>query len=80
MSKERLNLLVDGEAIRRGKRFSELHGTSVSRLVSDFLSKLPLDDEPGEELTPTVRRLLGAASGGASREEYHHYLLEKYGR
>lgn len=32
------------------------------------------------ELTPTVRRLLGIASGEVDREDYHRYLMEKYGQ
>ncbi len=81
MAKERLNLLLDRSAIDRGKRYGQLHGTSVSQLVGDFLSKLPLPGEPGgDDLTPTVRRLLGVASGEADHDDYHRYLLEKYGR
>lgn len=81
MPKERINLLLDREAIRRGKRYSQLHETSVSKLVSDFLSNLPVDDKPPtSELTPTVRRLLGIAAGGPDLEDYRRHLLEKYGR
>jgi hypothetical protein len=32
------------------------------------------------ELTPLVRSLLGAGAGDADEEDYHEYLLEKYGR
>lgn len=80
MPKERLNLLVERTAIERGRRYSEAHRTSISRLVSDFLSRLPVGEQPHEEaLTPTVQRLLGAARG-AEREEYRRHLIEKYGR
>lgn len=73
------NLSLDPDAVERGERYSRLHSTSLSQLVSDFLSGLPIDEDQAE-LTPTVRRLLGAASGGTGREEYREYLLEKYGR
>lgn len=73
------NLSLDPHAVERGERYSEIHSTSLSQLVSDFLSRLPLDeDEP--ELTPTVRRLLGVASGKTDIADYHEYLVEKYGR
>jgi hypothetical protein len=32
------------------------------------------------ELTPGVRKLLGAGAGDADEENYHRHLLEKYGR
>lgn len=73
------NLSLDPKAVERGERYSELHSTSLSQLVSDFLSRLPMDeDEP--DLTPTVRRLLGAARGGPDENDYHEYLFQKYGQ
>ena len=72
-------LSLDFEAVERGERYAELHGTSLSRLVSDFLSRLPVDeDEP--DLTPTVRRLLGVARGDTDENDYCEYLFRKYGR
>lgn len=80
MPKERINLSVERAAIERGKRYSQMHSTSISKLVSDFLSSLPVDEESeGQTLSPTVKRLLGVATGGPGREDYHRYLLEKYG-
>lgn len=81
MAKASLNLSVDESAIARGRRYSRLHNTSISELVGRFLAELPLEEEidGDEQLTPTVRRLLGVAGAG-DREEYHRYLLEKYGR
>lgn len=73
------NLSLDPAAVERGERYSEIHSTSLSQVVSDLLMRLPIDD--GEaELTPTVRRLLGIAKGGAGEEDYHQYLLDKHGR
>ena len=79
MAKIPKNLLLDEDAVARGERYSELHGTNLSRLVSDFLRHLPMD-EPGRELAPAVRRLFGVAAGGRTgREDYRQYLLSKYG-
>ncbi|HEV2147245.1 MAG TPA: DUF6364 family protein [Longimicrobiaceae bacterium] len=72
-------LSLDSKALERGERYSERHATSLSQLVSDFLSRLPLDEEE-QELPPVVRRLLGAASGRTDEEDYREYLFEKYGR
>lgn len=80
MARRSKNLSLDPEAVRRGERYSELHGTNISRLVSNFLSSLPIDAEDGREsLSPAVRRLLGVASGEGGVDDYHRHLEEKYG-
>ena len=80
MSRERINLSLDRDAIERGRRYSQKHDTSISRLVSEYLAGLPADAEAGPaELTPGVRRLLGVAAGGGDRKAYREYLYQKYG-
>lgn len=75
------NLSLDPKAVERGELYSERHSTSLSQLVSEFLLRLPLEeDEQTRELTPTVRRLLGAAAGDTDRDDYREYLTRKYGR
>lgn len=74
------NLSLEPDAVAHAERYAERHGTSVSRLVSDFLASLPLG-APARELTPVVRRLLGAAAGSdVDREDYRRHLHRKYGR
>ena len=81
MSKQSVNLSLEEAAVERGRRYSQRHGTSISKLVNDFLERLPMEESAGEpELTPTVRRLLGVAKGGLDEEDYHRYLLEKHSR
>jgi hypothetical protein len=81
MAKQSKNLSLDPEAVRRGERYSELHQTNLSQLVSNFLSGLPIhSEEPERPLSPAVRRLLDIASGSTDVEEYHRHLMEKYGR
>lgn len=79
MPKQRLNLTIDPGVIERARRYSERHHTSISHLVGQFLASLP-GDEPHsvEDLTPTVRRLLGVAKGGPDRDDYRKHLLEKH--
>lgn len=80
MPKRSFNIYLDEASIARAERYSEKHGTSVSKLVDDFLSRLPAtDEEVGGSVTPTVQRLLGVARGGVDREDYREHLLEKYG-
>ena len=79
MPKESLNLSVDRASVERARRYAELHGTSISRLVDEFLGSLPLEPPRREQLPPIVRRLLGAAKGAdVGVEDYHRYLEEKY--
>lgn len=81
MAKQSKNLSLDPEAVRRGERFSELHQTNVSQLVSNFLRSLPLDsDEQQSALSPAVRRLLGIGAGETDVDDYRRHLLEKYGQ
>ncbi len=80
MRKVSKNLSLDVTAVERGERYSERHGTSLSQLVSDFLSRLPVD-EPARDLSPTVRLLLGVAAGPrqSDRKDYRDHLWAKYG-
>ena len=80
MSKQSLNLSLEKSVIERAKRYSRRHDTSVSRLVGDFLARLPADEGvDAEGLSPTVRRLIGAGAG-ADESAYREYLTKKYGR
>ena len=72
------NLTLDPEAVKRGERYSRKKGTSVSQIVSDFLSGLP--DDSDSPLSPAVSRLLGIAAGKADESTYHRYLEKKYSR
>jgi hypothetical protein len=81
MAKQSKNLSLDPEAVRRGERYSELHQTNLSKLVSSFLSRLPIDsDEQDRPFSPAVRRLLGIGSGDTDVDDYRRHLVEKYGR
>jgi hypothetical protein len=77
MSKKKLTLSVEEEAIRKARWFSNKHRTSISRLVSDFLSSLGDAETPD---TPIVGRLRGVLSSDVRMEDYEEYLIEKYGR
>ncbi len=79
MPKKRLNITVDAAVVERARRYTKRHNTSISGLVSGFLAHLPDADVSAEDLSPTVRRLLGIAAGGPDREDYRRHLLEKYG-
>ena len=74
MTRKKLTLSVDEAAIRRARRYSERHGTSVSELVSRFLGSLE-DERPTE--TPLVSKLRGILPADTSVEEYRRHVAEK---
>lgn len=78
MAKKIKNLSLDPRAVERAERYSRLHKTNVSQLVSNYLGSLPLDTEAAEELSPAVRRLLGAGRK-STLDDYRAYLRKKYG-
>ena len=77
MRATKLTLLINGRIIDRAKQYSRRHQTSLSKMVSRFLSMLPEDDE--KALTPKVRRLSGVLPRRASATEYRAHLRRKYG-
>jgi hypothetical protein len=80
MPKKRLNITVDPAVLERARRYTRRHKTSISGLVSEFLAQLPdVSGAESDDLSPTVRRLLGIAVGGPDREDYRRHLVEKYG-
>lgn len=80
MSKVTKNLSLEPDAVKRGERYGRLHGTNLSRLVSDFLRTLPLEPPDEQALSPVVRRLRGVAAGGsADQAHYREHLYRKYG-
>lgn len=76
MPKTKLTLSVERRIIERAKRYSRRNDTSVSELVSQFLSSL--EEEDGDS-APITARLVGALAPEGSIDEYHEYLDKKYG-
>ncbi len=80
MNKVAKNLSLEPDAVKRGERYGRLHGTNLSRLVSDFLRGLPIEPPDEQGLSPVVRRLRGVAAGATTdRARYREHLYRKYG-
>jgi hypothetical protein len=77
MPRKKLTLSVEESAVRRARRYSKRHGTSVSELVSRFLGSL--EDEPSTG-TPIVSRLRGVLRSDASVEDYRRHIAAKHAR
>jgi len=77
MPRKKLTLSVEESSVRRARRYSKRHGTSVSELVSRFLGSL--EDEPSGG-TPIVSRLRGVLRSDASVEDYRRHVAAKHAR
>jgi hypothetical protein len=76
----KLTLSVDGAVVERAKRYASKRGTSVSRLVEEYLELLsrpaPLEDE---FITPRLRQLREDFKGVTlDVADYRKYLVRKY--
>ncbi len=75
-TKKKLTLSVDERVIERARRYSSQHNTSISKLVTDYLSQLESSSEA--TVAPWVQRLRGILPSDASEDEYREHLEEKY--
>lgn len=76
MAKKKLTLSVDERVIERARRYSARNDTSISKLVTDYLSGLESGSEAG--VAPWVQRLRGILPSDASEDEYRRHLEEKH--
>jgi hypothetical protein len=75
-SKRKLTLSVDEKVIERARRYSVSHNTSISQLVTTYLSQL--DSPSDQEFSPLVQRLRGILPHDVELEDYHRHLEEKH--
>ena len=76
----KLTLSIDQTVIERARRYSERHGTSISRLVTNYLAQLEDEKRATKRDSATVRRLRGVLPPEAHIEEYHEHVERKYRR
>jgi hypothetical protein len=77
MSTNKLTLSIDAETVKKAKRYVAAHGTSLSRLLTQYLASLP--DETEKPLPPRVGRLAGVLPPQTDIEEYKAHLHSKHG-
>lgn len=75
-SKKKLTLSVDEQVIEHARRYSREHNTSISQLVTTYLSHL--DAPPDRKFSPLVQRLRGILPSDVSIEDYRRHLEEKH--
>lgn len=78
METTKLTIRVEKSFLDGAKRFASTHDTSLSRLISDYLRKLALQEGAFQE-TPILQELRGTLPQDTALEDYHAYLSEKYG-
>lgn len=73
--KSKLTLRLDRDVIEAAKEYSNKRGEPISRLVEKFFRTLTAE----EEITPTVRKLMGILKNSNLNEfDYKKHLEEKY--
>ncbi len=78
MEMTKLTIRIPVDVLERAKSYAETNQTSVTRLVSQYLSQLPLEDDFLKD-APIVRSLIGTLSPETTIEDYWRYIDEKYG-
>jgi hypothetical protein len=78
MERTKMTVRVPRDLLEGAKRYASEHDTTLTRLVSEFLRQLSIQDDPLAD-APVVRRLSGTLSRDATIEDYGKYLEEKYG-
>lgn len=78
MEKTNLTIRVSRDLIEGAKRYASQNDTTLTRLISEYLRQLTAQSDPLAN-APIVQRLSGTLSPEISVDDYHQYLVEKYG-
>jgi len=75
----KLTLSVEESVVGRAKKYAAARGTSVSRLVEDYLRLIAEDAIQEKAATPVLARWRGTLKGSrADGGDYRRYLEKKY--
>ncbi len=78
MEMTKLTIRVPITVLERAKEYAENNQTSVTRLISQYLNQLPVENDYLQD-APIVRSLIGILSPETTIEDYWRYIEEKYG-
>jgi len=73
----KLTVRVEKRWIEAAKRYAGIHGTTLSRLISEFFQTLEARDLT-LAATPVLRRLAGILPAEVSVGEHRRHQVEKY--
>ena len=75
----KLTLRLEDALVRKAKAYARRSGKSVSSLVADFFALLGRPTDGTQELTPTVRSLLGSLGDKrVSEQDYRRHIEKKH--
>ena len=74
----KLTLSVDDEVVQRAKEWAVRQGTSVSRLVEDFLREAAATGEESDGVPPPVLRRLRGCLKGVDVAAHRRHIEAKY--
>lgn len=81
MQKTKFTIRIEAEKLEGARQYAEHHGTTISRLVSEFFGWLSRQEHTGRRAasTPVLDRLSGLLPADVSEDEYLGYLRQKHG-
>jgi hypothetical protein len=77
----KLTLSLNKSVIEEAKLFAKSNGTSLSRLIESYLSRISSSEKKKDEITPLVKSLSGVIELDTEaniKDDYTDYLIEKY--
>ena len=78
MQKTKFTVRIDADRLEGARQYAEQHGTTVSRLVSEFFGWLSRRERDAEHRrTPILDRLTGILPADAAVEDYRQHLEQK---
>ncbi len=74
----KLTVRVDRRWLEQAKAYTARHGTTLSKLISEYLRDLSSAERPLGP-TPVLDRLAGILPADVDVDDYRAHLAEKYG-
>lgn len=74
----KLTVRVEQRCLESAKGFAARHGTTLTKLISDYLEALSSADSPRPDV-PILWRLSGILPTGIGMNEHQAHLVDKYG-
>ena len=78
MNTTKLTVRVPQDLLDDAKDYARTHDTTLTRLISEYLRRLSLDNGPLNE-APIIQRLAGSLPSTVTVDDYHSYLESKHG-
>jgi Family of unknown function (DUF6364) len=82
MPKTKFTVRVDSERLEGARQYADQHGTTVTRLVSEFFGWLAREDRLESRRpvvsTPVLHRLTGLLPADVAEDEYVIHMRQKY--